>query len=136
MDRAERIEVDSDKYKHRLLAELSNHVGEVNAISMPALYQAVFDRSWSNRINDTRPLRKLITIMRENGTAICSVSSSAFSVGGYYIPAAGSELADYLKRDKIKALRILRRDAKIMQISLRNFLRQLALESEGNDEAA
>jgi len=76
-EKTDKIEVDSNEYRNRLLAELTSHVGEANAIGMPALYQAVFDRPWSNRINDTRHVRRLITIMRGEGVPICSVSSSA-----------------------------------------------------------
>lgn len=129
-----KIEVDSSEYRLRLLAELTSHVGEANAIGMPALYQAVFDRPWTDRVNDTRHIRKLITIMRSEGVGIGSTTSNG---GGYYIPAAGSELAAYLRRDKFRALRILRRDAKMLKISLPNYLGQLKIEAEGNtDEAA
>ena len=128
------IEVGSSEYRHRLLAELTSHVGECNAIGMPALYQTVFDRPWRDRVNDTRHVRKLITIMRGEGVPICSVSSNG---GGYYLAAAGSELASYLRRDKFRALRILKRDAAILKISLPNYLGQLKMEAEGNkDEAA
>lgn len=137
MGKTEIIEIDSLEYRHRLLNELTSHVGESNAIGMPALYQAVFERPWSDRVNDTRRVRKLITIMREEGVPICSVSSSATSGGGYYLAAAGSELAAFIHRDKFRALRILKRDAAILKISLPNYLGQLKMESEGgNDKAA
>lgn len=129
-----KIEVDSDEYRHRLLAELTSHIGEMNAIGMPALYKAVFNRPWSDRVNDTRHIRKLITIMRDEGIPICSTASNG---GGYYHPAAGSELAAFLRRDKFRALRILRRHAKMLKISLPNFLGQLKMETEdGKNEAA
>ena len=133
IDNQGKIEVDSSEYRHRLLAELTSHVGEANAIGMPALYQAVFERPWNNRINDTRRIRQLITIMREEGVPICSVSSN---VGGYYLAAAGSELAAYLRRDKFRALRILQRDAKMLKISLPNYLGQLKMEAEGENAEA
>lgn len=133
-ERNQNIEVGSDEYRHRLLAELTSHVGEMNAISMPALYRAVFDRPWSDRVNDTRHVRKLIDIMRNEGVPICSVTSAP---GGYYLAAAGSELAAYLRRDKFRALRILARDAKILKTTLPNYLGQLKMEAEGgNVEAA
>ncbi|MFA5075620.1 MAG: hypothetical protein WC436_05985 [Candidatus Babeliales bacterium] len=128
-----KIDVDSDECRHRLLAELTSHIGEMNAIGMPALYQAVFDRPWSDRINDTRRVRKLITIMRGEGVPICSSASNG---GGYYLAAAGSELAAYLRRDKFRALRILKRDAAILKISLPNYLGQLKMETEAGNEAA
>lgn len=130
MDLNQKIEVDSDEYRHRLLAELTSHVGKANAIGMPALYQAVFDRPWSNRINDTRRIRTLITIMRNEGVGICSTASNG---GGYYIAAASSELADYLKSDKFRALRILKRDAAMLKMSLPAYLGQLKMEAEGGN---
>ena len=129
-----KIDVNSDEYRHRLLAELTSHIGEMNAIGMPALYQAVFNRPWSDRINDTRHIRKLVTTMREEGVPICSSASNG---GGYYLAAAGSELEAYLRRDKFRALRILKRDAAILKISLPNYLGQLKMETEdGKNEAA
>jgi transcription initiation factor IIE alpha subunit len=128
-------EVDTVENRNRLLAELTSHIGELNAIGMAALYEAVFDRPWSNLINDTRKIRKLITILRDEGVAICSVAKS--SGGGYYLAAVGSEFAQFIKRDKKRALRILRRDAKMLKTTLPNYLGQLKIEAEGKpDEAA
>lgn len=136
MENQERKEIDTSEYRHRLLAELTSHICATNAIGMAALYEAVFDRPWNNRINDTRAVRTLITVLREEGVPICSVTSH--TGGGYYLAAAGSEFAEYIKRDKCRALRILRRDAKMLKTTLPNYLGQLKLESEGgsNDEAA
>jgi hypothetical protein len=122
--------VDTDENRNRLLTELANHIGEMNAISMTALYEAVFDRPWNNKVNDTRPLRKLIELMRDEGIPICSVTSK--HGGGYYHAAAGSEEADYLLRLKYSALRRLRRYSKMKNITLPNFLGQLKLEAEAN----
>lgn len=131
----ERKEIDTSETRNRLWAELSSHIGEANAIGMSALYVAVYDRPWSNRINDTRAIRTLITSLREEGVPICSVATSG--AGGYYLAAAGSELTAYLRRDKFRALRILGRDAKILKTTLPNYLGQIKLEMEGgNDEAA
>jgi hypothetical protein len=106
----------------------------MNAIGMAELYQAVFDRPRQNRINDTRALRHLITELRDEGEPICSTSSS--DSGGYYLAAAGDELIDFLRKDKFRALRIHRRDAKILKISLPDYLGQLKLELESGNEAA
>lgn len=128
-------ELDTNEYRHRLLAELTSHIGEPNAIGMAALYESVYERPWSNLVNDTRRIRRLVSIMREEGVPICSVSAS--SGGGYYLAAAGSELAKYLRRSERRALLILKRNAKINKTSLPNYLGQLKLEMEGNpDEAA
>jgi hypothetical protein len=123
----EKKEIDTSENRHKLLAELSNHIGEVNAISMTALYEAVFQRPWDDHVNDTRTLRKLITMMREDGVPICSVSSSK---GGYYLAAAGSEMADFLRKTERRALRILHRNAKMKKVSLPNYLGQLKIEME------
>lgn len=132
-DKETKKEVDTSENRHRLLAELSSHIGEVNAIGMPALYEAVFQRPWEDRINDTRNLRHLITAMRDEGVPICSVSSSN---GGYYLAAAGSEMADFLRKNEGRALRILMRNAKMKKTSLPNYLGQLKIEMENPNEAA
>lgn len=127
LDRKENREVDTAENRNRLLAQLSSHIGEANAISMTALYAAVFQRPWDDHINDTRGLRRLITYMREEGVPICSVSSSN---GGYYLAAAGSEMADFIRKTERRALRILMRNAKMKKTSLPNYLGQLKLEME------
>jgi len=127
--------VDPALYRGRLLAELTSHIGEHQAIGMAALYEAVFERPWQDKINDTRALRKVVTDLRAEGVAICSVSTTAG--GGYYLAAAGSELAQYLRRTERRALSILSRNARIKRISLPNYLGQLKLNMEdGHDQAA
>jgi len=111
-----------------LLSELTNHVGQHNAIGMANLYEAVFNRPWDNRINDTRSLRTLITKLRDQGVAICSVSDC--NGGGYYLAAVGSETDDYLRRQKIRALKILTRNARIKKTNLPNYLGQIKIEME------
>lgn len=123
-------EIDTQEKRNRLLAALTSHIGETNAIGMAELYEAVFERPWDNRINDTRNLRKLITVMREDGLPICSVSSS--DGGGYYLASAMSELTQYLRKAEIRALKILSRNAKIKKVSLPEYLGQMKLNMEGN----
>ena len=120
---------DADVYRNKLLAELSGHVSEPNAISMTELFETVYERPWHDRVNDTRNIRELITVMREEGVPICSSFSQ--NGGGYYLAAAGSELANYLRKTERRALLILMRNAKIKKISLPNYLGQLKLETEG-----
>lgn len=135
MQREKLSEIDTPENRSRMLAELTSHVGEPNAIGMAGLYEAVFDRPWEHRINDTRALRRLVTVMRAEGVPICSVSSR--SGGGYFLAAAGSELADYLRRTERRALLILQRNARIKRISLPNYLGQMKLNMEaGSDEQA
>lgn len=126
----------ADKYepfKVKLLAELSLHIGELNAIGMAELYKKVFGAEWSNKINDTREIRKLITIMRREGIPICSVSAQ--NGGGYYLASAGSELINYLSRSEHRALNILARNARIKRISLPEYLGQMKLNMEGPGNA-
>lgn len=128
-----RNEWDTPNYRQRLLATLTSHIGAHNAISMPALYETVYERPWDNRVNDTRLIRKLVTAMRMEGVPICSVTSSP---GGYYLPAAGSEAAHYMRRYEAKALRILRALARMKKTSLPNYLGQLRLDMEGKSDEA
>ncbi len=121
-----------ERLKTPTLAELTNHIGEFNAIGMAELYKAVTGESWDNRINDTRAIRRVITALRREGVPICS--SAAQNGGGYYLAAAGSELRGYLRRQKLRALKILARNAKIQKTSLPNYLGQLRLEMEGGDD--
>ena len=118
-----------DMYKYRTLSILADHTGEHQAIGMAELYQTVFHKKWSNRINDTRKLRTVITCMRNEGVPICSVSSC--NGGGYYLAAAGSELTEYLRRAEIRALKILSRNARIKRIALPEYLGQMRLNMEG-----
>lgn len=119
-----------------ILAALTSHIGEPNAIGMGELYELVYGEGWRNRINDTRALRKAITDLREEGVPVCSVATSYG--GGYYLAAAGSELAVYLRRAERRALLILHRNARIKKISLPDYLGQMKLNMEGggHDEAA
>lgn len=127
-EKREKQELDTIENRNKLLAELTSHIGEHNAIGMAALYEAVFHLPWNNRVNDTRKLRRLVTILRTEGVPICSVAKS--NGGGYYLAAAGSEFAEFIRRYKYRALRILSRLAKMMKTTLPNYLGQLKLEAE------
>ena len=124
----EKREIDTAENRNRLKSAMFDHVGEVNAISMTALYEAVFERPWNDRINDTRALRHLITALREDGVPICSTSSQ--HGGGYYIAAAGSEFIDFLRKTERRALLILMRNARMKKVSLPEYLGQLKLDME------
>lgn len=123
-------EIEYHKIKGLISATLATHIGEPNAVGMGELHEAVFGSPWENRVNDTRRLRKYITRLRREGVPICSVTSS--DGGGYYLPAGSSELVNYLRRSKIRALKILSRVAKIQKVSLPDLLGQMRLEMEGN----
>jgi len=130
-----KMDMGETERRGSILAALTGHIGEPNAIGMGELYELVYGESWNNRINDTRALRKAITHLREEGVPVCSVAASYG--GGYYLAAAGSELAGYLRRSERRALLILKRNATIKKISLPDYLGQMKLNMEGgHDEAA
>ncbi|MCE5212136.1 MAG: hypothetical protein LLG40_11325 [Deltaproteobacteria bacterium] len=120
--------IDTPENRQRLLACLATHISAINAIAMTALYYQVFDRPWEDHVNSTRAIRHLITAMRNEGVPICSASSS--NGGGYYLAAAGSEMADFLRKTERRALRILKRNAAMKKTTLPNYLGQLKIEME------
>jgi hypothetical protein len=129
-----KIDMGEPERRGSILAALTSHIGEPNAIGMGELYELVYGESWSNRINDTRALRTAITKLREEGVPVCSVATSYG--GGYYLAAAGSELAGYLRRSERRALLILMRNSRIKKISLPEYLGQMKLDMEGGENEA
>jgi hypothetical protein len=122
-----------DEAKARLFEALFDHVGKEHAVGADVLYTEVFGEKVPHKINDTKPLRKLITAIRGQGRAIASVCSA--NGGGYYIPRAGSELDDYCRRMlHMPALRKLAMEAKIRKVSLPELIGQMSLnfEAEGS----
>jgi len=117
--------IDTPEARARLLTVLTRHIGEANAISMGELYEAVFEKTWKNKVNDTRKIRALINKMRSEGVAICSTTDQ--NRGGYYLASAGSEVNDYTRRLERRALKILWRISKIRKISLPELLGQMRL---------
>jgi len=117
-----------DGLKYRVLAMLARHVGKHNVIGMGELYESVFGESWSNRINDTRALRQVITELRKDGTPI--VSSSSTSGGGYYLASAGSELEEYCRKLRAKALRALTMEARLRNKTLGELMGQLHMSCD------
>lgn len=128
MDGKSRLQQDLEEEQQisRLLREMVRHIGKSRAIGMGELYEKVFERPWQHRINDTRPLRKLIKKLQEdrrNPLAICS------SPEGYFLAAAGSELTDFIQgRLKKPALKKLTLAALLERKSLPDLLGQLQME--------
>ena len=120
--------------KARLLSALSRHVGVEKALGMAELFELVFKRPVSHRINDTRRLRTLITNLRMEGAAIASVSKP--EGGGYYLAGAGSELEDYLSRLRARGMAALRLEARIRKITLTELLSRAGLEARGGGYAS
>lgn len=117
--------------KNRLLAVLTRHIGKNRAIGMARLYEEVFGEAWSDKINDTRKLRSLITELRKEGVPICSTPSQ--TGGGYYLASAGSELEAYCSKLRTSALKKLALEAKLRNMTLPELLGQLTLSLTGGD---
>ena len=118
-----------EDYKYKLMLELSRHIGKPNAISMVKLYKAVYGKEPKDHISGTRQLRKLITELRREGAAICSTTEK--DGGGYYLASAGSELEEYCKRLRKRALKALSIEAKLRKVTLPELVGQIKLNLEG-----
>lgn len=123
---------DQERYKAKALAILTRHIGEEKAIDMGELYRRVYDRDWKNKINDTRPLRNIITELRNEGCLIGDTRKR--SRGGYYIARSASELNEFFDRRIQEALKKLKMVSNMKHIGLDEMLGQMALNlrrSEG-----
>lgn len=121
------------KKRELLLKELTLHVGRSRAIGMGELFERVYGRPYKHKINNTRPLRKLITDLREEGTPICSIAD--VEGGGYYLASAGSELNDYCKTVRARALKMLALESKLRKSTLPRILDEVQLNLRMSAEA-
>jgi len=119
------------RLENAALKVISKHVGRENYIDMGDLYYQVFGKRWHHKINDSRPLREVITSLRKQGVPICSTPSQVG--GGYYMASTGSEREDYCRRLNRRAMHALVMEARIRKMNLPQMLQQMALqlESEG-----
>jgi len=115
-----------------LLKEMTMHVGRSRAIGMGELYERVYGRPYRSKINGTRGLRKLVTDLRDEGVAICSIPDSGG--GGYYLASAGSELDDYCKKIRSRALKMLALESKLRKTTLPLLLDQVQLNLRYSSE--
>lgn len=122
--------------KEKVLAILARHIGSGRSISMVELYEQVYGKKIQDKINDTRKLRAIITELRQEGVPVCSDMSK--EGGGYYLAAAGGELEAYCRKLRIKALKILRLEAVLRNMTLPELIGQLSLnfahKQEGGEE--
>ena len=116
---------DVEEYKTRLLSVLTKHIGKSRSIGMAELYEQVFGKPCSNKINEARFLRKLITELRKDGVPVCSDTDR--EGGGYYLASAGSELENYCMRLRIRALKILKMEATLRKKTLPELLGQITM---------
>lgn len=122
-----------DRARMKLYMIMLQHVGPDKKIGMGELFEQVFGCQWNHRINDTRPLRKLITEMRKDGQAVMSNTSS--SRGGYWIASSASELNAYTEKEKKAAIKVLARLARMKKVSLPDYLGQMKLELEARNDS-
>lgn len=109
-----------------------DHKGKENTIGMGELFEKVYDETWSHRINDTRPLRKTIESLRDDGVPIGENRSS--NNGGYFLARTPSELTDYCDRIKSACLKRLARVARMQKTALPEMLGQMSLNMNGKME--
>jgi len=136
----EKEAMSKEEATSRLLMILSRHVGKEHAVDMERLYERVFGEKVAQKINHTRKLRTLVTVLRNQGIPIGS--TSAQTGGGYYLVRAGSELNDYCNRLRRRALNALVMEARLRKIALPELLGQMRLNlteggaDAGSDDAA
>jgi len=119
------IRVRDGEAKGRILTILTRHVGIENAIGMGELYERVYCEPWSNRINDTRALRKIITDLRFAGSLIGETRGK--NCGGYYLARSAHELKMFFDRRKAEALKKLKMISVMMNVGLPELLGQMSL---------
>ena len=117
-----------EMYKYKLLSVLTRHVGSSNAIGMSLLYEEVYGKPPKTKISGTRKLRYLVNELRKEGNPICS--SSRKDNPGYYLAAAGSELENYLKRIRVRALKTLKLESIIRKVALPQLIQEISLNLE------
>ncbi|SDB03512.1 hypothetical protein SAMN05660653_00157 [Desulfonatronum thiosulfatophilum] len=118
-------ELELMKLKGRLKDVIVQHPGPGRAISMVDLYRRVFGKEPKTKINGTRQLRDLITLVQREGFPIGTSQSS--SGGGYYLLVAGSDLEGFIRKEKTKALKILAKIAAIKRTNLPLLLNEIQL---------
>jgi len=118
-------------FKLKVMAALTDHVGEQKAISLPALTEKVFGPPCADPYNDSnaRRLRSLIDALQKEGKEICSLVRQ--EGGGYYLSAAASQYQKNIDRIKKAGLKKLAKAARMENIGLPKLLNQLALEAGG-----
>ena len=122
---------EREYYKLKVMAALSDHVGEQKAVGMAELTETVFGAPCADPFNDTnaRRLRKIIDALQKEGRQICSRVGT--EGGGYYLSAAASQYQKNIDRIKKAGLKKLAKAARMEKVGLPKLLNQLALEAGG-----
>jgi len=122
--------------KSQLLAILTRHIGIEKAIGMGELYTRVYGKSWLHRINDTRPLRHVITELRNGGALIGETRSP--TEPGYYLARSVHELKMFFDRRMQEVVKKAAMIARMKNIGLPELLGQMQLNlregTNGNPE--
>lgn len=129
--------LEREHARNRLLTEMTRHIGKSRIIGMGELFEKVFGESWSHRINDTKRLRDLITMLRlgDGETPPVAICSSCSANGpGYYLAQTGPELQAYIDNIQRQALRKLVQAARLRKIPLVKLLGQLALDLQTREQ--
>lgn len=100
-------DADHRAVRAALMRALARHPSKDKAIGVVELYTAVFGSTPRDKINGTRPLRKLIEELRREGKAIGSTTGNPLLgvEGGYYLITDADELLDYFNRVKSQGIR-------------------------------
>ncbi len=122
---------EMEGHKTKLLSVLTKHIGRSRSIGMAELYEQVFGKPCSNKYNEARELRRIITALRKEGIPICSDTDK--EGGGYYLASAGSELENYCMKLRIRALKILKMEATLRQKTLPELLGQITITVGGRN---
>ena len=122
MSRKKMTEQQKQRRITRILMIMSGHVGQDNKVGMGEFYEQVFEKTYAHRINDTRPLRKLIDELQNDGSPILSDGD------GYWWAATPSELERYCVRRRGSALRILKKESNMRKISMPELVGQLLID--------
>jgi len=119
--------------KGKLKAILEAHRGHARAIGMGELYYEVFGEPWSNRINDTRRLRTLVSELRDEGMPICSDSKSRR--GGYYLADSLEEIDREIEKLKESGLKVLKRMSTLRKAARRLYGGQMKIAWKESSDA-
>lgn len=111
---------------------LMDHVGVENAIPMAALYEMIYGVRVRDKINDTRPLRRVIDAMQYDGRRINSIPSK--DGGGYYLARSVHELNGFFSRLEKTALKKLSKVAAMKHTTLPALLGQMSLNLRPTEE--
>ena len=116
--------------KAQVLKVLSRHPSPARCIKMAELHRQVFGEAVREKINTTRKLRKVITALRAEGTAIGSTADA--DGGGYYLATTDKDLSDYCRRLRSQGLAKLKLEADIRRMTLPQLMREVHLNLEAS----